>query len=334
MMDRPLNGPVVALATGTTGPNDPLSPENIADIMGDYDIGPKITVWRIPPGQINLPKLAGHRAPWDFIVIEGEHGSVVLVNWHGPGHLWSPTGVPWKQLVASLIFFGVTHLINSSAVGTYVGDKLYNEGMYVGDLAILEQLHCNEQDFAFFEKPPLHLPFAQPFCSMLNNMVATVASENQDLGMVHRGAWYYTIKGPRFATAAESMTRKNMGFHLSGMTYGRVAVLLREAGIHTTTICKIVDQDAWHVLMAQRSGQEVSVEQVEHALGEAGPKCARLQVRTAGYLLAQLSHGRGEPSRRELACSNCTPGLRKNFHGDLNNLNSDQRQLLDFLERR
>jgi len=61
-----------------------------------------------------------------------------------------------------------------------------------------------------------------------------------------RGGTYVCIEGPQFSSHAESMTYKNLGYSVIGMTNMPEAKLAREAEICYATVAMVTDFDCWH----------------------------------------------------------------------------------------
>jgi 5'-methylthioadenosine phosphorylase len=63
---------------------------------------------------------------------------------------------------------------------------------------------------------------------------------------IARGGTYICMEGPQFSTYAESMTYKNLGYSVIGMTNMPEAKLAREAEICYATVAMVTDFDCWH----------------------------------------------------------------------------------------
>jgi 5'-methylthioadenosine phosphorylase len=63
---------------------------------------------------------------------------------------------------------------------------------------------------------------------------------------VARGGTYLCMEGPQFSGYAESMTYKNLGYSVIGMTNMPEAKLAREAEICYATVAMVTDFDCWH----------------------------------------------------------------------------------------
>ena len=61
-----------------------------------------------------------------------------------------------------------------------------------------------------------------------------------------RGGTYVCIEGPQFSTLAESLTYKQLGYSVIGMTNMPEAKLAREAELCYATVAMVTDFDCWH----------------------------------------------------------------------------------------
>jgi len=57
---------------------------------------------------------------------------------------------------------------------------------------------------------------------------------------------YVCMEGPQFSTLAESLTYKQLGYSVIGMTNMPEAKLAREAEICYATVAMVTDYDCWH----------------------------------------------------------------------------------------
>jgi 5'-methylthioadenosine phosphorylase len=60
------------------------------------------------------------------------------------------------------------------------------------------------------------------------------------------GGTYVCMEGPQFSTLAESLTYKQLGYSVIGMTNMPEAKLAREAEICYATVAMVTDFDCWH----------------------------------------------------------------------------------------
>jgi 5'-methylthioadenosine phosphorylase len=67
----------------------------------------------------------------------------------------------------------------------------------------------------------------------------------KDIAVVRDGT-YVCMEGPQFSTLAESLTYKQLGYSVIGMTNMPEAKLAREAEICYATVAMVTDFDCWH----------------------------------------------------------------------------------------
>ncbi len=67
----------------------------------------------------------------------------------------------------------------------------------------------------------------------------------EDIAVVRDGT-YVCMEGPQFSTLAESLTYKQLGYSVIGMTNMPEAKLAREAEICYATVAMVTDFDCWH----------------------------------------------------------------------------------------
>jgi len=105
---------------------------------------------------------------------------------------------------------------------------------------------------------------------------------------------YVCIEGPQFSSLAESLTYKNLGYSVIGMTNMPEAKLAREAEISYATVAMVTDFDCWH-----QDHDAVTVDQVVKVLFDNADK--------ARSLVKALIPKIGAP--REVCTSGCERAL-------------------------
>jgi 5'-methylthioadenosine phosphorylase len=93
---------------------------------------------------------------------------------------------------------------------------------------------------------------------------------------VARGGTYVCIEGPQFSTLAESLTYKQLGYSVIGMTNMPEAKLAREAELCYSTVAMVTDFDCWHP-----DHDAVTVQDVIRVLVGNAEKAKRLVGRLA-----------------------------------------------------
>ncbi|RYJ13007.1 S-methyl-5'-thioadenosine phosphorylase [Halogeometricum borinquense] len=186
----------------------------------------------------------------------GEFGDtgreVVFVPRHGPDHQRSPTAIPYRANIFALKELGVTHVLASNAVGS-LREELPPQTLVIPDQIFDRTKH---RDSTFFDEDiVVHQPFAEPYCTELNEILTEAAEEATDAKVV-RGGTYVCIEGPQYSTRAESEFYREQGWDIIGMTTIPEAKLAREAEMAYATVTGVTDYDVW------KEDSEVTLEEV------------------------------------------------------------------------
>ena len=179
--------------------------------------------------------------PSDKIVVGKLAGiGIAFLPRHGRGHHILPTEVPYRANIYALKSIGVERIIGINSVGSLKEEYKPN------DLLIPDQLidRTRGRVSTFFgEGIVAHIPFGEPFCPSLSQLVYGAA---KDAGATaHQGGTYVVMEGPAFSTKAESFLYRSWGADVIGMTALPEAKLAREAEICYAVIACITDYDCW-----------------------------------------------------------------------------------------
>jgi len=180
--------------------------------------------------------------PSDAITIGKLEGvGIAFLPRHGKGHRISPTEVPYRANIYALKSLGVEHIIAVCSAGSF------KEEIKPGDLLIPDQIidRTRQRVSSFFgEGIVTHIPFAEPFCPVLSQLVYQATKEVG--ARVHPKGTYVAMEGPAFSTRAESQLYRSWGADIIGMTVLPEAKLAREAEICYSVIGCATDYDSWH----------------------------------------------------------------------------------------
>jgi 5'-methylthioadenosine phosphorylase len=166
---------------------------------------------------------------------------VVFLSRHGKGHRLSPTDINYRANIDALKRAGVTDLVSLSACGSF------KEELAPGTFVLIDQFvdrtHARKSSF-FGTGLVAHVSMAHPVAPRLRAHLGAAA----DAEAIHaaRGGTYVCIEGPQFSTLAESLTYKQLGYAVIGMTNMPEAKLAREAEICYATVAMVTDYDCWH----------------------------------------------------------------------------------------
>src|SRR5258708_11840138 len=166
---------------------------------------------------------------------------VVFLSRHDKGHRLSPSDINYRANIDVLKRAGVTDLVSLSACGSF------KENLAPGTFVLVDQFveRTNKRESSFFGKGCVaHVSMAHPVSPRLRIHIAE-AARAEGIGVVRDGT-YVCIEGPQFSTLAESLTYKNLGYAVIGMTNMPEAKLAREAEICYATVAMVTDFDCWH----------------------------------------------------------------------------------------
>jgi 5'-methylthioadenosine phosphorylase len=196
---------------------------------------------------------------------------VVFLSRHDKGHRHSPSDINYRANIDVLKRAGVTDLISLSACGSF------KENLPPGTFVLIDQFvdRTYKRESSFFGKGCVaHVSMAHPVSPRLRIHLAEAALA-ENIGAVRDGT-YVCIEGPQFSTLAESLTYKNLGYAVIGMTNMPEAKLAREAEICYATVAMVTDFDCWHP-----DHDAVTVQDIIKVLIANAEKGARLVARLA-----------------------------------------------------
>ena len=166
---------------------------------------------------------------------------VVFLTRHDRGHRLSPSDINYRANIDALKRAGVTDLVSLSACGSF------KEELPPGTFVLVDQFvdRTHKRESSFFGKGCVaHVSMAHPVSPRLRIHLAE-AGMAEDIQVVRDGT-YVCMEGPQFSTLAESLTYKQLGYSVIGMTNMPEAKLAREAEICYATVAMVTDFDCWH----------------------------------------------------------------------------------------
>jgi 5'-methylthioadenosine phosphorylase len=166
---------------------------------------------------------------------------VMFLPRHDKGHRLSPSDINYRANIDVLKRAGVTDLVSLSACGSF------KEELTPGTFVLVDQFvdRTHKRESSFFGKGLVaHVSMAHPVSPRLRIHLAS-AAQAEGITAVRDGT-YVCIEGPQFSTLAESLTYKNLGYSVIGMTNMPEAKLAREAEICYATVAMVTDFDCWH----------------------------------------------------------------------------------------
>ena len=166
---------------------------------------------------------------------------IVFLSRHDKGHRLSPTDINYRANIDVLKRAGVTDLVSLSACGSFKEDL--PPGTFVLIDQFVDRTHARANSF-FGTGCVAHVSMAHPVSPRLRIHLAEAAMA-EGITVVRDGT-YVCIEGPQFSSLAESLTYKNLGYSVIGMTNLPEAKLAREAEICYATVAMVTDFDCWH----------------------------------------------------------------------------------------
>ena len=166
---------------------------------------------------------------------------VVFLPRHDRGHRLSPSDINYRANIDVLKRAGVTDLVSLSACGSF------KEELPPGTFVLVDQFvdRTHKRESSFFGRGCVaHVSMAHPVSPRLRIHLAA-AAEAEGVGLV-RGGTYVCMEGPQFSSLAESLTYKQQGYAVIGMTNMPEAKLAREAEICYASVAMVTDFDCWH----------------------------------------------------------------------------------------
>jgi 5'-methylthioadenosine phosphorylase len=190
---------------------------------------------------------------------------------HDAGHRLSPSDINYRANIDVLKRAGVTDLVSLSACGSF------KEDLPPGTFVLIDQFvdRTHRRESSFFGKGCVaHVSMAHPVSPRLRIHLAEAAMA-EGIQVVRDGT-YVCMEGPQFSSLAESLTYKQLGYSVIGMTNMPEAKLAREAEICYATVAMVTDFDCWHP-----DHDAVTVQDIIKVLTANAEKAKRLVARLA-----------------------------------------------------
>ncbi len=196
---------------------------------------------------------------------------VVFLSRHDKGHRLSPSDINYRANIDVLKRAGVTDLVSLSACGSF------KEELPPGTFVLVDQFvdRTFKRESSFFGKGLVaHVSMAHPVSPRLRIHIAE-AARAEGIAVVRDGT-YVCMEGPQFSTLAESLTYKQFGYSVIGMTNMPEAKLAREAELCYATVAMVTDFDCWHP-----DHDAVTVQDIIKVVHDNAERAQRLVTRLA-----------------------------------------------------
>lgn len=175
----------------------------------------------------------------------------LFISRHGAHHEHLPSEINYRANIFSLKKHGAKGIISISAVGSL--DKNIAPGDLVIPHQYIDRTKGIRQSTFLGEGLIGHVSLAQPICLKMEENIRTLTLDFK----THFSKTYVCIEGPYFSTKAESLSYRQLGADIIGMTNFPEYALSREAGLPYLPCCFVTDFDCW-----DESIPHVTVEEV------------------------------------------------------------------------
>lgn len=172
---------------------------------------------------------------------------------HGEHHELLPSEINYRANVFLLKSLGARAVVSVSAVGSLRTEL--KPGEMVIPLQYLDRTKGIRRHTFCGDGVVGHVSLAHPVCRPAAEGVVALARLE---GLAaHLGGMYLCIEGPTFSTVAESLSYRDMGADIIGMTNFPEYALAREAGLAYLPLCFVTDYDCWDTDRPHVTLQEV-----------------------------------------------------------------------------
>lgn len=168
---------------------------------------------------------------------------VVFLARHGRGHCILPSELNHRANIWAMKKLEVAWIMSVSAVGSL--QAKYRPRDIVLPNQFVDRTKQSSAHSFFGRGIVAHIAFADPICEELRQILLRTARGLK--ARVHDGGTYVNMEGPAFSTRAESLTNRQLGYDVVGMTNLGEAKCCREAEIGYATMAMITDYDCWKV---------------------------------------------------------------------------------------
>ncbi|MFP5519366.1 MAG: MTAP family purine nucleoside phosphorylase [Bdellovibrionia bacterium] len=165
----------------------------------------------------------------------------LFLSRHGDYHEHLPSEVNYRANIYAMKKNGVKAILSFSAVGSL------NKDCAPGDLVVPNQYIDRTKGVrkhTFLGEGLIgHVSLAHPTCDQMEKAVQKITPQLNF--KTHYNKTYICIEGPYFSTKAESLSYRQMGADIIGMTNFPEFALAREAGIAYLPLSFVTDYDCW-----------------------------------------------------------------------------------------
>jgi 5'-methylthioadenosine phosphorylase len=177
---------------------------------------------------------------------------LLFISRHGDHHEKLPSEINYCANIFALKRAGAKAIVSFSAVGSL--KKEYAPGDLVVPYQYIDRTKSLRRSTFLGDGLIGHVSLAKPICELMaENLKAHCKKLNFK---THFGPTYVCIEGPYFSTKAESLSYRQVGAEIIGMSNFPEYAIAREAGLPYLPCCFVTDYDCWddaieHVTVAE-----------------------------------------------------------------------------------
>jgi 5'-methylthioadenosine phosphorylase len=165
----------------------------------------------------------------------------LFISRHGDHHEMLPSEINYRANIFALKNHGAKAIVSFSAIGSL--EKSCKPGDLVVPYQYIDRTKGVRQHSFLGDGLIGHISLAKPICEVmaerLKKLTAGMSFET------HYAKTYVCIEGPSFSTKAESLSYRQMGADIIGMSNFPEYALAREAGLPYLPCCFVTDYDCW-----------------------------------------------------------------------------------------
>ncbi len=167
----------------------------------------------------------------------------LFLSRHGEHHEFLPSEINYRANIFALKKHGAKGVVSFSAVGSLAKE------LAPGDLVVPHQYIDRTKGLrshTFLGNGLIgHISLAHPICSFMESQLKEMLQKSPLDFKVHFSKTYVCIEGPYFSTKAESLSYRQQGADIIGMSHFPEYALAREAGLPYLPCCFVTDYDGW-----------------------------------------------------------------------------------------
>ncbi len=165
----------------------------------------------------------------------------LFISRHGDHHEMLPSEINYRANIFALKSHGARAIASFSAVGSL--EKACKPGDLVVPHQYIDRTKGVRAQSFLGDGLIGHISLAKPICEvMAERLKPLTAKQNFE---THYAKTYVCIEGPYFSTKAESLSYRQMGAEIIGMSHFPEYALAREAGLPYLPCCFVTDYDCW-----------------------------------------------------------------------------------------